>query len=205
VVGSDTVALGQTVLVGLAVSSHVKGTTAMARFDNVTVHPAGPSGGSVPERFTASAKLAHTTLATTVDIARWSSGAERDGLIAAFRENGQDGLLAALRQLPSVASIGSGDSLEFDIHYASAQTDAVAGGRTILLLMDRPISAWEAANHPPTIDYPFMAIQLQVDKDGKGVGTALLATRIRVAADGTMQLEPYSNYSVPLIDVRKVQ
>ena len=37
VVGSDTIALGQDVLVGLAVSSHITGTNASARFENVTV------------------------------------------------------------------------------------------------------------------------------------------------------------------------
>jgi hypothetical protein len=204
VVGSDTIALGQSVLVGLAVSSHVRGTTATVRFDNVTVQPAGSTPGGVPERFTAVAKVAQTTLATTIDITRWSTGAERDRLIAAFRAAGQDGLLAALRQLPAVASVGAVGSEDFDIHYASVQTDAT-GGRTILLIMDRPISAWEAANRPPTIDYPFTAIQLQLDREGKGVGTASLAAKIRVAADGTIQLEPYSNYSVPLVDVRKVQ
>jgi subtilisin family serine protease len=36
-VGSDTFTMGQTVLVGLAVSSHVFGTTATATFDNVSV------------------------------------------------------------------------------------------------------------------------------------------------------------------------
>jgi subtilisin family serine protease len=36
-VGSDTFTMGRTVLIGLAVSSHVSGTIATARFDNVTI------------------------------------------------------------------------------------------------------------------------------------------------------------------------
>jgi len=39
VVASDTFTMGQTVLVGLAVSSHVAGVNATATFDNVTVTP----------------------------------------------------------------------------------------------------------------------------------------------------------------------
>jgi hypothetical protein len=41
-VGSDTFTMGSVVLIGLAVSSHVSGTTATATFDNVTVTPATP-------------------------------------------------------------------------------------------------------------------------------------------------------------------
>jgi subtilisin family serine protease len=52
-VGSDTFAFGQTVLVGLAVSSHVAGTNATATFDNVTVSTpaptsAAPAAGDLP-------------------------------------------------------------------------------------------------------------------------------------------------------------
>lgn len=42
----------------------------------------------------------------------------------------------------------------------------------IFLMTDRYIGAWEAANRPRTMDYPFTLIQLQGDKDGKGVGKA---------------------------------
>ena len=41
-VGSDTFTMGSTILVGLAVSSHVSGTTATATFDNVTITSANP-------------------------------------------------------------------------------------------------------------------------------------------------------------------
>src|SRR5207249_8857378 len=41
-VGSDTLTMGPSVLVGLAVSSHVTGTNATATFDNVTVTVASP-------------------------------------------------------------------------------------------------------------------------------------------------------------------
>jgi hypothetical protein len=53
-VGSDTIQMGATILVGLAVSSHVAGVTATATFDNVTVTTANPTGwthgdiGAVP-------------------------------------------------------------------------------------------------------------------------------------------------------------
>jgi len=42
IVGSDTFTMGSSILVGLAVSSHVSGVTATATFDNVTVTAANP-------------------------------------------------------------------------------------------------------------------------------------------------------------------
>ena len=47
-VGSDTIALGATALVGLAVSSHVDGSLASAAFTSVSVSGGGLSGGSLP-------------------------------------------------------------------------------------------------------------------------------------------------------------
>ncbi|MGE0446190.1 MAG: phospholipase D-like domain-containing protein [Vicinamibacterales bacterium] len=47
-VGSDTIALGATALVGLAVSSHVDGTLATATFTSVSLTSGGSSGGSLP-------------------------------------------------------------------------------------------------------------------------------------------------------------
>ena len=53
-VGSDTFAMGATVLIGLGVSSHVTGVTAMATFDNVTITtatapPPPPPPPALPE------------------------------------------------------------------------------------------------------------------------------------------------------------
>ena len=48
VVGTDTFTMGPTVLIGLAVSSHVTGTNATATFDNVSVTPAGPPPPPAP-------------------------------------------------------------------------------------------------------------------------------------------------------------
>jgi regulation of enolase protein 1 (concanavalin A-like superfamily) len=44
VVSTDTIPMGQTVLVGLAVSSHTTSAAATATFDNVTITPLGGEG-----------------------------------------------------------------------------------------------------------------------------------------------------------------
>ena len=172
--------------------------------------PAAQSNIAAPERFTAFAvdisNTAPRARTSTVDVTinRWSTDAERDRLLTIFRDKGQGALLSALQKLPVVGGITTPGSLKYDIHFARERQEA-EGGRMIFLMTDRYIGAWEAANRPRTIDYPFTLIQLQVDKDGKGVGKASIATKITEAADGTIELENFSNQPVALNEVRKIR
>jgi hypothetical protein len=172
--------------------------------------PAAQSNMAHPEKFTAFAVDISNTAprgsATTVDISinRWSTDAERDRLLSVFRDKGQDALLSELQKLPVVGGIRTPGSLNYDIHFARQRPEA-EGGRMVFLMTDRYITSWEAMNRPRTIDYPFTLIQLQLDKAGKGVGKASIATRITQAVDGTIELENFSNQPVMLNDVHPVK
>jgi hypothetical protein len=172
--------------------------------------PSAQSNMAKPEKFTAFAvdisNTAPRSNATTVDmtINRWSTDAERDQLLKVFREKGQEGLLAALQKLPVVGGIRTPASLNYDIHFAR-QRPGKDGGREIFLMTDRYVGAWEAINRPRTIDYPFTLIQLQLDKDGRGVGKASIATQITQDPDGTIVLENFSSQPVMLNEVRPVK
>jgi hypothetical protein len=174
---------------------------------------AGPSAQSnmaKPEKFTAYAvdisNMSPGARTSPVDIVinRWSTDEERDRLLTVFREKGQDGLLEALQKLPVVGYINTPGSLRYDLHFARQRPDP-DGGRMIFLMTDRYIGAWEAVNRPRTIDYPFMLIQLKVDKDGTGEGKASIYTKITQTKDGTIELENFADQPVMLTQVRKVQ
>ena len=109
-------------------------------------------------------------------VTRWSSEAERAGLVAALQK-GNDPLLEALRDLRSVGTIRTPDSLGYDLRYAH-QEPGEDGGRRIVIATDRPISFWEARNQPRSIDYPFTVIQMEIDKNGEGKGTMSYATKV---------------------------
>ncbi len=183
-------------------------TAAIAALIGVAL-PAAQSNMAKPEKYTAFAvDMSNTTprANTTpldITITRWSTEAERDRLKETLAK-GQDALLSALQKLPVVGYISTPGSLRYDLHFAR-QRPAAEGGRTIILATDRYVGAWEAFNHPRTMDYPFTVIQLQLDRNGKGVGKASIATRITQDDDGTIELENFSNEPVMLNDVHPVK
>jgi phosphatidylserine/phosphatidylglycerophosphate/cardiolipin synthase-like enzyme len=82
-VGSDQFTMGASVLVGLAVSSHVAGTNATATFDNVTVtvaSPPPPANTPPTATLTSPANGATFTEPATVNLA--ASASDSDGTIA---------------------------------------------------------------------------------------------------------------------------
>ena len=172
--------------------------------------PSAQSNMAKPEKFTAFAVDISNTAPRSnrrpvdLQINRWSTDAERDQLLKVFREKGQEGLLSALQKMPVVGGIRTPGSLNYDIHFARQRSTA-EGGRDIFLMTDRYVGVWEAMNRPRTIDYPFTLIQLQLDKDGRGVGKASVATQITQDPDGTIVLENFSSQPVMLNDVRPVK
>jgi hypothetical protein len=170
---------------------------------------AAQSNMGAPEKYTAFAvdmsNTAPRANTATVDITinRWTTDAERDRLRATLAK-GQDALLAALEKLPVVGYINTPGSLRYDLHFAR-QRPLPEGGRTIILATPRYMSTWEAMNRPRTIDYPFTLIQLQVDRNGSGVGKASVATKITQTDDGTIELENFSSEPVMLNEVHKVK
>jgi hypothetical protein len=161
------------------------------------------------ERFTAFAinmSNIGTGTSANVDIviSRWSSDAERDRLIKAFNDKGQDELLKALQKIkPPVGRMNVPGQLGWDIQYAREQTGE-DGGRRIFLATDRRIGFREAASRPRSIDYPFTLIELHIDKDGEGEGRASVATKITWNKKlNHLELENYASQPVMLNKVRK--
>ena len=134
-----------------------------------------------------------------IDVKRWSSAAEQEKLTNTLLKQGPEALLEALRDMPSVGTIRTPDSLGYDLRFAH-QEPAEDGGRRIIIGTDRPISFWEAVNRPRLIDYPFTVIEIHMPKDGPGQGKASIATRI-TARGKTISLENFATTPVQLNEV----
>jgi hypothetical protein len=161
-----------------------------------------------PERFTAFAVNMGSPGrggADTVEIVveRWSTDKERDKLMKALVEKGPEKLLDTLQDLPRVGYFRTPNSIGYDLHYAR-KTPLPEGGERIVLLTDRYIGFWEAANRPRTIDYPFTLIELHINRDGEGEGKMSLATKIQFDKEAnTIELENYQTQPVLLKSVRR--
>jgi len=159
-----------------------------------------------PYRFTAFAvNMGSGPKAFTVDIVleRLSTDEEREGLIAAFVEGGQDKLLPALQKIrPRVGFIRTPNSLGYDLQYAWRFVNSDGTSR-LVIATDRRINFWEARNQPRTIDYPFTIIEMRLDAKGEGEGRMAAGTKISRSKDGkTVELENYGISPVALNNIK---
>jgi hypothetical protein len=170
---------------------------------------AGQTTGT-PERFTAFAvnmgNFGPTRTGTVeIVVTRWSTDDEREMLLGALLDKGPDALLDELRETRPVGYIRTPNSIGYDLHFAH-NIPGEDGGRRVILVTDRPISFWEAANQPRSIEYPFTLIELRVNRDGEGEGKMSIATRITGNRElGLIELEDYALQPVRLMNLRSAK
>jgi hypothetical protein len=170
---------------------------------------AGQTTGT-PERFSAFAvnmgNFGPTRTGTVeIVVTRWSTDDEREMLLGALLDKGPDALLDELRETRPVGYIRTPNSIGYDLHFAH-NIPGEDGGRRVILVTDRPISFWEAANQPRSIEYPFTLIELRLNRDGEGEGKMSIATRITGNRElGLIELEDYALQPVRLMNVRRAK
>ena len=141
--------------------------------------------------------------AVDIVLERLTTDEEREGLIAAFVEGGQDMLLKALQKVkPRVGYIRTPNSLGYDLQYAYRFVNSDGTSR-VIIGTDRPINFWEARNRPRTMDYPFTIIEMRLDAKGQGEGRMAAGTKISRSKDGkTIELENYGISPVALNEIK---
>jgi len=159
-----------------------------------------------PYRFTAFAiNMGSGPKAGVIDIVleRLTTDEERQNLIAAFVEGGQDSLLKALQKVkPRVGYIRTPNSLGYDLQYAYRFVNS-DGSSKVIIGTDRPINFWEASRQPRTIDYPFTIIEMRLDAKGEGEGRMAAGTKISKSRDGkSIELENYGISPVALNEIK---
>jgi hypothetical protein len=158
-----------------------------------------------PERYSGSAININNGRADNIDITvnRWSTDKQRDALMSVVQNKGVDKLLDALQDMPAVGHFGAPGNLSWDIHFAR-KVPLPEGGERVVLITDRRIGFWEAANQPRSIDYPFTVIELKLNRDGQGEGTMSIATKVIYDKEQNMiTLENLQNQPVRLTNLRR--
>ena len=175
--------------------------------------PPPVSGQAQKESFTGFAINMNSGPSTAVvdfTIERWSTDAERASLLNILKEvkdsyRANEQMLKALQKMPKTGSIRTPERLAWDLHYAR-QSPLDEGGRRIVLATDRPIGFREARVQAETMDYPFTIIEVQLDKDDKGVGKILAGTRLYIdKKSGEVVLENYAQQPVRFNEIHRLK
>ena len=141
-----------------------------------------------------------------ITLDQWSSADERMRLLETVPK-GQDDLVKALQKAPVKGRINlpgwtgpdpQNYRLGWDLRYAWHEPLA-DGGERIVIATDRQMSFREITQNPRTAEYPFLLIQIHVNKDGKAEGKMAAFTQIRYdKKKNVMEVENYGTEPVRL-------
>lgn len=135
-------------------------------------------------------------------IERWSTEAERDAFVTAFKEKGNDGLLDLMqKQKGRVGRVQGSQFRGYDLRFAR-RMPLGDGGTRIVLAADRYVPFIEARNNPRLSDYPFTLVEIHLDKNGKGDGRMLVASRLNVNKEQVVEVENYGQQPIRLNEVK---
>ena len=138
-----------------------------------------------------------------INIYRWSTDQEREMLLTTLQEKGRDALIDALMSIrPRVGYMRTPNSIGYDLFYArnNVQPD---GSRHIVIATNRRVAFQEAQNNTRSMQYQLTAIEIHLDKDGKGEGKMQPAAKISWDAKAKkIELENYNALPIDLVNVK---
>ena len=118
---------------------------------------------------------------------------ERAGMLEAFQQKGNEGLVNALDKMKSKGRMSITGTLGYDVAYIKLfrQPD----GSTILrMVTNRPLRFGEVWADTRTTDYELSGVEIIISKDKKkNTGTLYPATRFKINKQNQLELELYQN------------
>src|SRR5262245_46923318 len=137
-------------------------------------------------------------------IERWSGDDERERLRKALDDKGVAGLATALTAVsPRVGYVRTQRGGTLDLKFAR-EVPLADGGRRVLLATDR-LAAPKDGTNPRADVYDFLAVEVRLDKDGKGEGRTAGPERLRYNKEaGTLELDRYGVEPVWVKELRVV-
>ena len=160
---------------------------------------------SKPEVFSATA--VNTTgpapkVSIKIYIHSYTSDEELAQLANILKTQGSDALLKAINKVERgrIAPIRKTGT---DVGFVRSRP--IENGRHITMVMERPIGFAELFRGSRSTDYPFGILQMDIDKDGKGTGTLMVAAKIKFTKDNTVEVENYSIAPMRLMGLSKLK
>jgi hypothetical protein len=137
----------------------------------------------------------------SVAIERWATDAERDHVLTALTQTGQDKLLDTLRDVPNAGTFYWPGGLQYSVRYARLATRP-DGGTDAVFVVDRPLWMWWESK-PESTPYPYTVVQMRLGKDGAGEGRVSLGVPVSSDKALGVVLSDYAKAPAVLRDVRR--
>jgi hypothetical protein len=125
-----------------------------------------------------------------IDIRRWSTATETTRLLGILEQQGQDAMIEAMRKAPKVGSLRVPGQIGYDLHLAIESTSP-EGVKQIQIATDRYMTPAELFNRDRTVEYPFIWIQVHLNKDGEGEGEMTLLAKLISAGGHDVVMENF--------------
>ena len=139
-----------------------------------------------------------------IRIERWSTDPERDTLRDAVKSGGATALSGALASATRVGEVRTQRGGSLGLKYARAFT-LPDGGRRIVLATDR-LTAPKDGTNPNAERHEFLAVEIRLDKAGKGEGRTSGPAGLRFSKDGqTLELDSYGASPVWIEKIQVVE
>ena len=162
---------------------------------------------TAPEVFSATAQAKTASSATSgaleVRVSRYTPDFDRKIVEEALRLGGYPQFVTALRNAPEVGQLTLAGSQPYAIRYARETADG--GGRTILVVTDRPVFFVGSgrADPKPRAGFEVAVVRIQVDAAGQGQGTMAAAARVRPDGNGGVLLDDYAEEPIAVTKVTR--
>lgn len=159
-----------------------------------------------PETFKAQAHVrgAPGVAAATIEVViqRYTPDAERTAMERALETGGFPAFLATLRKSSDVGYVEHATA-KITIRYA--REIKIERGRRIDVVTDRPVFfvGGGAPEARPRDGFDVAALRIEVDDIGLGSGVMAAAARLKLGADGGVQIDDYAEQPIKLLPVTR--
>ena len=142
------------------------------------------------------------TSSVNISVRRWSTDAERDNLLKAWEEGGEEALAVALRSSEDLGFIVF-DTGRQTLRYARAET--IGDELKVVLSTDRPISYSEERGRLRTLNFPISIVEFVLPEKRKGgEGTiTVLAQLVRDEETGQLLTKSYSAQPLRFVSIKQ--
>lgn len=139
-------------------------------------------------------RMARESYGVKAVITGYSTFEDRDALMKAFLDKGNQGLAEALGKMPSLGKLSFTGEADYDIRYVKVIPSET--GRTIRIVTDRFQTGAEARGRTNLSyqDYNLSVLELVLSNDKKNnKGVFLPAAELNMSKDGGIEVQAYSH------------